>query len=85
MSSQTVGQFPMDFGPKDRHVTRCSEAQLYPISVNFQHDYFDVLANEDSLTRFSAKNQHVPSLKRAVGHFPHFDAITTKPVETSPI
>jgi hypothetical protein len=63
MSSQTVSQLSANLGPKDRHVPRGSEAQLYVISANFQHNYFDVLTDEDSLPRFSAKNQHVPSLQ----------------------
>jgi len=62
MSSQTVGKFLMNFSPKDRYIARGSETQFYATSVNFQHDDFDVLANENSLSQFSAKHQHASSL-----------------------
>lgn len=53
---KAVSQLLMNFGPTDRHIARGSEAQFHPISLNFQHNYLDVLANEDSLPRFSAQN-----------------------------
>jgi len=58
MSSQAVGKFLMNLSPKDRHIPGSSESQFYAISVNSQHDDFDVLANKDLLAHFSAKNQH---------------------------
>ena len=62
-SSQRVGEFSMNLGPTDRHIARGSEAQLHPIPFNLQHNHLDVLANEDSLAGFSAKNQHVVTLR----------------------
>jgi hypothetical protein len=55
-TGKTVGQFLMDLGSTDRHISRGSEAQLDPISVNLQHDNLNVLANEDSFARLSAEN-----------------------------
>ncbi len=69
----------MNLGPTDRHITRGYEAQLHPVSFDFQHNYLYVLTNENSLLGFSAKNQHVPSLQYAPGQVPHFDGISFKP------
>ncbi len=55
-NSQTFGQLLMNFCPKDRHIRRGNEAQLHTISFNFQYNYLNVLANEDSLAQFPAKS-----------------------------
>ena len=60
MSSQTVGQFLMDFGSDDRHVAGSREAQFYAISVNSQHDDFDVLTDQNLLPAFRLRTSMDP-------------------------
>ena len=63
MRSQILGQLLMNLGAEDRHIPRGNKAQLHAIAVDLQDNHFHILANEDFLSRFSAKNQHVPSLR----------------------
>jgi hypothetical protein len=53
-TGKTVGQFLMNLGSADRHIPRGVEAQLDPISVNLQHDHFNIFPDEHSLAGFSA-------------------------------
>jgi hypothetical protein len=48
----------MQFAPLDRQAAGSVEAEFHPISLNFQHDDFDVIAHIHSFTGFATENQH---------------------------
>jgi len=68
IASKTIGQFLMNFGSTDRHVSRGSEAQLDPISVNLQHHDFNIFPDKHPFAGFSAKNQHFSSSMKRETH-----------------
>jgi hypothetical protein len=51
---KTIGQFLVDFGPENRHVSGSFEAELDPISLNLEHHDLDIFPHQHSLARLSA-------------------------------
>ena len=63
----------MNLGPTNWDIPRSREAQLHAIPFDLQHNDLDVLANEDSLAGFAAKNQHLFTLPtESLGALPLF-------------